>query len=92
MDTRQAARVARAETRSKVSNSMVMESPVVPLELWTTFKKDGESCAGKSFYSWEKKEKKSVDVDHLDEFSWIFKFWTPKPSGSDNRRLCCPNE
>lgn len=39
MDTRQAARVARAETRSKVSNSMVMESPVVSLALWTTFKK-----------------------------------------------------
>lgn len=27
MDTRQAANVARAETRSKESNSMVMESP-----------------------------------------------------------------
>lgn len=44
------------------------------------------------FIRGKKKKKKSVDVDHLDEFSWIFKFWTPKPSGSDNRRLCCPNE
>lgn len=41
MDTRQAASVARAETRSKLSNSMVMESPVVSLslELWIVFKK-----------------------------------------------------
>lgn len=45
MDTRQAARVASAETRSKLSNSMMMESPAVSLELWKTFKKTGESCA-----------------------------------------------
>lgn len=38
MDTRQAARVARADTRSKLSNSMVMESPVVSLD---TFQRSG---------------------------------------------------
>lgn len=45
MDTRQAARVARAETMSKVSNSMVMESPVISAELGSTFRNFGERCA-----------------------------------------------
>lgn len=45
MDTRQAARVARAETMSKVSNSMVMESPVISAELGSTFKNFGQRCA-----------------------------------------------
>ncbi len=47
---RQAARVARAETRSKLSNSMMMESPAVSLKLWMTFKNTGESCAGVSLF------------------------------------------
>lgn len=55
MDTRQAARVARAETRSKLSNSMVMESLAVSLD---NFQKSGEGCAG-NFISVTKK----IDAD-----------------------------
>lgn len=50
MDTRQAARVARAETRSKVSNSMVMESPAASAELCQLCIRDRKS-AGMIFFS-----------------------------------------
>lgn len=43
MDTRQAARVARAETRSKLSNNMMMDSTAVSLKYRQVWKVPGKS-------------------------------------------------
>lgn len=90
MDTRQAARVARAETRSKLSNSMMMESPSVSLELWTSLKK--KSCA-EAFLDFGGKMCKSRSK-FLEGFFFFLRksaallYALQKPSASDNRRLC----